>query len=100
MGLPRCVLYLHGGMLRYSHRSIQLVAMKFLPLILAVLGGFNGPFSVREYFDDSLRGGDGIRSRFLLVFDYDADLSAKEARTSSPGHLAIYLSCDWCSAKS
>ncbi len=32
-----------------------------------------------RYFDDSLRGGDGIRSRFLLVFDNDADSSTREA---------------------
>jgi 2-polyprenyl-6-methoxyphenol hydroxylase-like FAD-dependent oxidoreductase len=32
-----------------------------------------------RYFDDSLRGGDGIRSRFLLMFDRDADSSAREA---------------------
>jgi hypothetical protein len=32
-----------------------------------------------RYFDESLRGGDGIRSRFLLIFDYDADASAKGA---------------------
>jgi 2-polyprenyl-6-methoxyphenol hydroxylase-like FAD-dependent oxidoreductase len=32
-----------------------------------------------RYFDDSLRGGDGIRSRFLLMFDRDADSSAEEA---------------------
>ncbi len=32
-----------------------------------------------RYFDDSLRGGDGIRSRFLLVFGNDADSSTKEA---------------------
>src|SRR5262249_49167479 len=29
-----------------------------------------------RYFDDSIRGGDGIRSRFLLVFDSDAHSSA------------------------
>jgi 2-polyprenyl-6-methoxyphenol hydroxylase-like FAD-dependent oxidoreductase len=33
----------------------------------------------KRYFDDSLRGGDGIRSRFLLVFDDDVDSSIKEA---------------------
>ena len=32
-----------------------------------------------RYFDDSLRGGEGIRSRFLLVFDSNADPSAREA---------------------
>lgn len=33
----------------------------------------------KRYFDDSLRGGDGIRSRFLLVFDGDAASSTKRA---------------------
>ncbi len=32
-----------------------------------------------RYFDDSLRGGDGIRSRFLLMFDTGADASTREA---------------------
>ena len=32
-----------------------------------------------RYFDESMRGGNGIRSRFLLIFDYDADVSAKGA---------------------
>ncbi len=32
-----------------------------------------------RYFDESLRGGDGIRSRFLLVFDRDADPSSRDA---------------------
>ena len=32
-----------------------------------------------RFFDDSLRGGDGILSRFLLLFDGDADSSFKEA---------------------
>ena len=34
-----------------------------------------------RYFDDSLRGGTGIRSRFLLVCDRDADPVTKEAAT-------------------
>jgi hypothetical protein len=33
----------------------------------------------RRYFDDSLRGGAGIRSRFLLLVDDEADPSIKEA---------------------
>jgi hypothetical protein len=33
----------------------------------------------RRYFDDSLRGGAGIRSRFLLLVDDGADSSIKEA---------------------
>jgi 3-(3-hydroxy-phenyl)propionate hydroxylase len=32
-----------------------------------------------RYFDDSLRGGGGIRSRFLLVLDDGADSSSREA---------------------
>lgn len=31
-----------------------------------------------QYFDDSIRGGKGILSRFLLVFDSDADSSARK----------------------
>lgn len=31
-----------------------------------------------RYFDDSLRGGKGIRSRFLLMFDSNADPSARD----------------------
>jgi 2-polyprenyl-6-methoxyphenol hydroxylase-like FAD-dependent oxidoreductase len=38
-----------------------------------------------RYFDDSLRGGDGIRSRFLLVFDDGVDSSTKEAATQLAG---------------
>ncbi|MGH9689864.1 MAG: FAD-dependent oxidoreductase [Candidatus Acidiferrales bacterium] len=32
----------------------------------------------KQYFDDSVRGGDGIRSRFLLVFDSGADALARK----------------------
>jgi len=32
-----------------------------------------------RYFDDSLRDGEGIRSRFLLLFDNDADPTARES---------------------
>jgi len=32
----------------------------------------------KRYFDDSLRGGDGVRSRFLLFFDNAADATAKD----------------------
>jgi 2-polyprenyl-6-methoxyphenol hydroxylase-like FAD-dependent oxidoreductase len=39
----------------------------------------------KRYFDDSLRGGDGIRSRFLLVFDDDVDSSIKEAAKQLAG---------------
>jgi 2-polyprenyl-6-methoxyphenol hydroxylase-like FAD-dependent oxidoreductase len=31
-----------------------------------------------RYLDDSMRGGNGIRSRFLLVIDHDADSSTKD----------------------
>jgi hypothetical protein len=52
----------------------------------------------KRYFDDSVSGGDGIRSRFLLVFDNDASSSSKEAAKrlagSFPDHLLISLSCD------
>jgi 2-polyprenyl-6-methoxyphenol hydroxylase-like FAD-dependent oxidoreductase len=33
----------------------------------------------KRYFDDSMRGGEGIRSRFLLALDGDADSSIKDA---------------------
>jgi 2-polyprenyl-6-methoxyphenol hydroxylase-like FAD-dependent oxidoreductase len=33
----------------------------------------------KRYFDDSLRGGQGIRSRFLLLLDGEADSSTREA---------------------
>jgi 2-polyprenyl-6-methoxyphenol hydroxylase-like FAD-dependent oxidoreductase len=33
----------------------------------------------KRYLDDSMRGGDGISSRFLLMFDNEADAPAKQA---------------------
>ncbi len=33
----------------------------------------------KRYFDDSLRGGNGIRSKFLLVLDHDAGALTKQA---------------------
>ena len=39
----------------------------------------------KRYFDDSLRGGDGIRSRFLLMVDGDADSSITEAAKQLAG---------------
>jgi hypothetical protein len=33
----------------------------------------------KRHFDDSMRGGEGIRSRFLLALDEDADSSIKES---------------------
>jgi len=39
----------------------------------------------KRYFDDSLRGGDGIRSRFLLLCDDTADASVREAATQLAG---------------
>jgi 2-polyprenyl-6-methoxyphenol hydroxylase-like FAD-dependent oxidoreductase len=41
----------------------------------------------KRYFDDSLRGGDGIRSRFLLVLDYNADSSVTESAKQLVGSL-------------
>ena len=38
--------------------------------------------SGERYFDDSLRGGDGIRSRFLLICDEDG--GRRHARRASP----------------
>lgn len=38
-----------------------------------------------RYFDESLRGGNGIRSRFLLVLDDEADSSIKEAAKDLTG---------------
>jgi FAD binding domain len=39
----------------------------------------------KRYFDDSLRGGDGIRSRFLLVMDDGADSLISEAARQLAG---------------
>ena len=38
-----------------------------------------------RYFDDSLRGGDGIRNRFLLFLDNEADASTKQAAEELAG---------------
>ena len=35
----------------------------------------------KRYFDDSVRGGDGIRSRFLLAFDGESNSSTRDAAT-------------------
>ena len=40
-----------------------------------------------RYFEDSLRGGDGIRSRFLLLLDDGSDAATKEAATKLAGSL-------------
>ena len=45
-----------------------------------------------EYFDDSMRGGKGIRSRFLLLVD-DKEVPAKEAAKHLRDSLATSLSC-------
>jgi 2-polyprenyl-6-methoxyphenol hydroxylase-like FAD-dependent oxidoreductase len=42
----------------------------------------------KRYFDDSLRGGDGIRSRFLLLIDDHADSTTKEAAKQLAGSLS------------
>jgi 2-polyprenyl-6-methoxyphenol hydroxylase-like FAD-dependent oxidoreductase len=39
----------------------------------------------KRYFDDSLRGGDGICSRFLLLIDQGADAPAREAAKQLSG---------------
>jgi 2-polyprenyl-6-methoxyphenol hydroxylase-like FAD-dependent oxidoreductase len=39
----------------------------------------------KRYFDDSLRGGDGIRSRFLLLLGADVDSSTQEAAKQLAG---------------
>ncbi len=41
----------------------------------------------KRYFDDSLRGGEGIRSRFLLLLDDGVDPSIEEAATDLKGSL-------------
>src|SRR5215471_17081982 len=45
-----------------------------------------------EYFDDSMRGGKGIRSRFLVLVD-DKEVPAKEAAKHLRDSLATSLSC-------
>ena len=52
-----------------------------------------GPGS--RYFDDSLRGGQGIRSHFLLVCDRDADASIKEAATQLCALLREVVELRW-----
>ncbi len=42
----------------------------------------------KRYFDNSLRGGDGIRSRFLLVLGNDAESSTVEAAKQLAGSFA------------
>jgi 2-polyprenyl-6-methoxyphenol hydroxylase-like FAD-dependent oxidoreductase len=49
----------------------------------------------KRYFDDALRGGDGIRSRFLLVLDDDADASTKEAAQEFAGSLSDIVELRW-----
>jgi hypothetical protein len=52
----------------------------------------------RRYFDDSLRGGEGIGSRFLLLLASDSDSSIKEATSQLAGSLTIWLSSDFRNA--
>jgi hypothetical protein len=52
-----------------------------------------GPGS--RYFDDSLRGGQGIRSHFLLVCDRDADASIKGAATQLCALLREVVELRW-----
>jgi 2-polyprenyl-6-methoxyphenol hydroxylase-like FAD-dependent oxidoreductase len=48
-----------------------------------------------RYFDDSLRGGTGIRSRFLLVCDRDAPPAVKEAATQLCAGLPDVVELRW-----
>ena len=48
----------------------------------------------KRYLDDSMRGGEGIRSRFLLLLGSDADSAVKRLHGNSPTHLRISSSCD------
>jgi hypothetical protein len=45
----------------------------------------------KRYFDDSLRGGNGIRSRFILVLPNDADSSTKRAAEQLAGSDIVEL---------
>jgi len=47
--------------------------------------------SGKRYFDDSLRGGDGIRSRVLLVLNDAADTAIKEAARQLAGSMSDTL---------
>ncbi len=47
--------------------------------------------SGKRYFEGSLRGGDGIRSRFLLVLNDDADTAIKEAARQLAGSMSETL---------
>ena len=49
----------------------------------------------KRYFDDSLRGGGGIRSRFLLVLDDDVDSAIKEAAKQLAGSLGDIVELRW-----
>ena len=53
----------------------------------------------KRYFDDSLRGGDGIRSRFYSCSMTTQTHRPKRLRNSSPDHLATLSSFDSPSAK-
>jgi len=46
-----------------------------------------------RYFDDSPRGGDGIRSRFVLAVDNDAAPATKQV-AEQLAHSQGSLSCD------
>ena len=48
-----------------------------------------------RYFDDSLRGGNGIRSRFLLVLGEELDSTAKEAGKQLVGALCDIVELRW-----
>ena len=48
----------------------------------------------KRYFDDSMRGGNGISSRFLLVIGDNEEFRLKRRRSSSADPLAKSLSYD------
>jgi len=49
----------------------------------------------KRYFDESLRGGNGIRSRFLLVLHDEVDSSTKEAAARLAGSLRDIVELRW-----
>jgi 2-polyprenyl-6-methoxyphenol hydroxylase-like FAD-dependent oxidoreductase len=49
----------------------------------------------KRYFDDSLRGGDGIRSRFLLVVHDDVEPAVREAAKELAGSLSDIVELRW-----
>src|SRR5262249_28077198 len=79
------------GMHPFQHAFVQ----RLSELGIAYRGSsiVEGPGA--RYFDDSLRGGAGIRSRFLLVCDRDADPALKDASTQLCERLAGVVELRW-----